>query len=300
LRQIGTLPKKLDPKVFADHLLTLGMKTRIDERPEGWDLWIYNEDHISRAREELEGYLSNPDDPRYREAAQAALAIRRREQQLDKQFRKNYREVSDQWAEPDFRRRPLTTILIAICVVVFIWQQAPSGHALEMRLFLAPFSRDAQGQYHDDGLAPILHGEVWRLVTPIFLHGNLLHLFFNMGCLQYFGTMIEVRRRTLRLAGLVLVSAVLSNLGQYLWMERIDPGEIHVFRGMSGVGYALFGYIWMKGLHEPEQGMILHPNSITIMLLWLVICMTGAIGPIANAAHFVGLAVGIVFGVFGY
>jgi GlpG protein len=300
LRQIGTLPKTLDPKIFADHLLTFGMKTRIDERPEGWDLWIYNEDHFSRAREELQGYLGNPEDPRYRDATQAAQAIRRREQQLDKQFRRNYREVSDQWASPGFRRRPLTTILIAICVAVFIWQQAPSGHTLEMRLFLAPFSRDAQGHYHDDGLGPILHGEVWRLVTPIFMHVTLLHIFFNMGCLRYLGTMIEVRRGTLRLAGLVLVSAVVSNLGQYLWMERIDPGAVHAFQGMSGVGYALFGYIWMKGLHEPEQGMILHPNSITIMLLWLVLCMSGALGPIGNAAHFVGLAVGIVFGIFGY
>jgi GlpG protein len=300
LRQIGTLPKDLDPKTFADHLLALGMKTRIDERPEGWDLWIYNEDHFSRAREELQGYLGNPADPRYREATQAAQAIRRREQQLDKQFRKNYREVSDQWAYPDFRRRPLTTILIAISIVIFIWQQAPSGRMLQMRLFLAPFSRDDQGHYHDEGLAPILHGEVWRLVTPIFMHVNLLHIFFNMGCLRYLGTMIEVRRGTLRLAGLVLVSAVISNLGQYVWMERIDPGGVHAFEGMSGVGYALFGYIWMKGLHEPEQGMILHPNGITIMLLWLVLCMTGAIGPVANAAHFVGLAVGIVFGVFRY
>ena len=109
--------------------------------------------------------------------------------------------------------------------------------------------------------------------------------------------MIEVRRGTLRLAVLILISAVISNLGQYFWMERTDPGEPHLFEGMSGVVYALFGYIWMKGLYQPEQGMILHPNTITIMLLWLVLCMTGTIGPIANAAHVMGLVVGVAFGV---
>ena len=77
MRQIGTLPKDLDPKAFADHLLSLGMKTRIDDRPEGWQVWIYNEDHIQQARDELEGYLRQPDDPRYRSAAQTAEAIRR-------------------------------------------------------------------------------------------------------------------------------------------------------------------------------------------------------------------------------
>ena len=83
-------------------------------------------------------------------------------------------------------------------------------------------------------------------------------------------------------------------------MERSNPGEPQFFLGMSGVVYALFGYIWMKGLYQPEQGMILHPNTITIMLFWLVLCMTGFVGPIANAAHFMGLAAGVAFGVLRF
>ena len=107
---------------------------------------------------------------------------------------------------------------------------------------------------------------------------------------------VEVSRGTLRLAILVLVSAVLSNVGQYIYMDRADPEALHLFGGLSGVGYALFGYLWMKGQYEPEQAMILHPNTITTMLLWLVLCMTGLLGPIANAAHVVGLLVGVAFG----
>ena len=49
LRQIGTVPKGLDAKAFSDYLLSAGMKTRIDDRPEGWEVWIYNEDHLQRA-----------------------------------------------------------------------------------------------------------------------------------------------------------------------------------------------------------------------------------------------------------
>jgi GlpG protein len=52
----------------------------------------------------------------------------------------------------------------------------------------------------------------------------------------------------------------------------------------------------MKGRHEPEQGMILHPSSVQTMLFWLVLCMTGLVGNIANAAHVIGLVVGILFG----
>jgi GlpG protein len=295
LRQIGTIPKGIDPNVFADYLLTLGIKTRADERPEGWLLWIYNEDHIAQAREELQSYLSQPDDPRFQRAVDAAEAIRRQEKDRDKQFRKNYREVSDLWAYPGLRRRPLTMALLSVCIVVFLLQHSQDGNRTEQRLCFAS-TRIEQGRWRDNGLTDILHGEVWRLVTPIVMHGSILHLFFNMWWLVDLGTLIEIRRGTLRLALLILVSAVISNFGQYYWMERTDPGEPHLFEGMSGVVYALFGYIWMKGLYEPEQGMILHPNTITIMLLWLVLCMTGAIGPIANAAHFMGLVAGVALG----
>jgi GlpG protein len=306
LRQIGTLPKNLDPKALADHLLSLGMKTRIDDRPEGWQIWIYNEDHIQQARDELEGYLRQPDDPRYRAATQTAEAIRRNEKQLEKKFQKNFRDSSDVWGYPSFRRRPLSTLLLVACVVIFILQNippgrlrnVPSGWELTNRLLFTTFTPDEHGQLHDHGLADIERGEVWRLFTPALMHANPIHILFNMMWLRYLGTLIEVRRGTLRLAILFLVSAAVSNYGQYLWMERV--GEVGPFLGMSGVVYALFGYVWMKGIYQPEQRMGVSPANVNIMVVWLFACMTGVLGPIANAAHFVGLAVGIAFGLTGF
>ena len=167
-------------------------------------------------------------------------------------------------------------------------------------MWFAQIYVSATGGLKDGGFHDILHGEIWRLVTPIFMHVNPIHIFFNMWWLASLGTMIEVRRGALRLLGLILIAAVFSNLGQYMWMERMDPGEPHIFEGMSGVVYALFGYIWMKSLYEPEQGLYMHPNTVNVMLLWLVLCMTGVVGPIANAAHFVGLMVGVALGVLRF
>jgi GlpG protein len=301
LRQIGIMPKGINPKVFADYLLTLGIKSRVDDRADGWHLWIYHEDHVGKAGEELQAYLAGPDDPRYQKAVDAAEAIRRREQDRDKEFRKNYREVSDLWAYPGLRRRPLTLILVAICAVVFFMQQSPTSFPdVESILCFSTAYRDQEGRVHVNGLKEIINGQVWRLVTPIFLHFGILHLLFNVWAFSSFGTMIEVRRGTLRLAGLVLISAVASNLGQHLYMERVSPDTPHLFGGISGVICALFGYICIKGLYQPEQGMILHPNSITVVLLWLALCMTGLMGSIANAAHVAGLLVGVAFGVARY
>jgi GlpG protein len=306
LRQIGTVPKGLDAKAFADYLLSVGMKTRIDDRPEGWDVWIYNEDHLQRARDELQAFLRQPDDPRYRQATPTAESIRRNEKRLEKTFRKNYRDASDLWGFPSFRQRPLTTSLVAACVVIFILQNihsgrrqdVPTGRELENRLLFTSFTRDERGRLHDQGMADIERGEVWRLFTPALMHVHPIHILFNMVMFSQLGTLIEVRRGTLRLAILFLVSAAISNYGQYLWDERI--GDVRPFMGMSGVVYALFGYIWMKGLYQPEQRMGVHPNTVNTLLIWLVVCMTGMIGPVANAAHFVGLVVGVVAGLMGF
>jgi GlpG protein len=302
LRQLGTLPKELDPKVFADYLLTVGMKTRVDERPDGWTLWIYNEDHLARAREELNGYLSAPDDPRYKSAVDSAKSIRREEKQLDQKYRKNFREAADIWGYPTLRRRPVTVLIGVICLVVFFLYETKSTHQkVRDTLRFTTDTVDAQGREHNNGMKDIEHGEIWRLVTPIFLHFGIVHLLFNMLALSALGTMIEIRRGSLRLAAMILVLAVASNMGQFLYSERIEPGvPRHIFGGISGVVCGLFGYVWMKGLYEPEQRMALHPNSVSFGLLWVALCMTGIFGDIANAAHVVGLIMGVALGVLRY
>src|SRR5262249_40085868 len=175
-------------------------------------------------------------------------------------------------------------------------KSVPSGWDLTNRLLFTSLTRDAQGQYHDHGLQDIERGELWRLFTPALMHANPIHILFNMMWLRYLGTLIEIRRGTMRLAILFVVSAAVSNYGQFVWMERM--GEVGAAMGMSGVVYAFFGYVWMKGTYQPEQGMAVSSANINIM--WLFFCMSGALGPIANAAHFVGLAVGIVFGLMGF
>jgi rhomboid protease GlpG len=300
VRQIGTLPSNHDPRVFGDYLLSNGIKSRFDERPEGWLVWIHNEDQVRRASEELQAYLERPDDPRFVHAAPAAEAARKQETKLDREYRKNYREVTDLWSGLRIRRRPLTMALVSVSIAVYVLMNSSRAESVYEALMFTGAYLDPERGWCNTGLALIRAGQVWRLVTPIFLHFNFAHILFNCWATIVEGTMIESGRGTLRLLILVLVSAVLSNLGQHFYMEQADPGKLHIFGGLSGVGYAMFGYLWMKGQYEPEQGMILHPNTITMMLFWLVLCMTGLLGPIANAAHVAGLLIGVMFGLLRF
>ena len=86
---------------------------------------------------------------------------------------------------------------------------------------------------------------------------------------------------------LVLFSAIFSNVTEYFWAGAR-------FGGMSGVVYALFGYVWIKGKLQPHLGIGAGSQTVGVMLVWLVVCMTGAVGPIANAAHVAGLAAGML------
>jgi GlpG protein len=300
LRQIGTLAAEDAARRLADHLLTLGVATQLRQEPAGWGIWVLEEDRIGAAVKELEAFRANPDDPRFRAASRTAEVIRRESERRDQEYRKNFRMVSDTWSGPQIRRRPLTFGLIVACFIVFLLMELPGRanrvqHALALAVDHVEVDIDGNLVARHGGLEDIAHGEVWRLITPIFMHFGIIHLLFDMWALALLGSLIEYRRGTWILAILVLISAVVSNLGEYLW-EMNTLGNVHLFGGMSGVVYALFGYIWMKGENEPEQGMILHPSTVRLMLIWLVVCMLGVMGNIANAAHVVGLGVGVACG----
>jgi GlpG protein len=123
----------------------------------------------------------------------------------------------------------------------------------------------------------------------MFLHFHFLHLFFNMLWLRDLGSMIEARKSPWMLLLVVLVIAGASNLAQYLLS---GPN----FGGMSGVVYGLLGYVWMQGKFDPASQLSLEPQTITLMIVWFFLCLSGLVGPVANTAHGVGLAVGVAWG----
>lgn len=131
--------------------------------------------------------------------------------------------------------------------------------------------------------------ELWRLVTPIFLHFGLLHLVFNMLWLWQLGRAIEMRFGTLKLLMLVLITGILSNLSELWWSTPF-------FGGMSGVVYALLGYVWMQGKYNPWSGLFVSRQLMAMMLAWYLLCWTGLFGSIANMAHTVGLLSGLLWG----
>jgi len=145
----------------------------------------------------------------------------------------------------------------------------------------------------------ITDNQYWRLITPIFLHFGMLHFVFNSLWLSILGSRIEQSMGSLHLIVVVLVSGLVSNIAQYSWSGTVN------FGGMSGVVYALLGYIWIKNTLVPQRLLSLPKGIVGFMVGWLFLCMTPVVTffigvGIANAAHlgglFVGLLLGLAFG----
>lgn len=137
--------------------------------------------------------------------------------------------------------------------------------------------------------ATMASGELWRPITPIFIHLGVAHILFNMMWLNSMGRAIEYVRGTKRFLVLCLILAVTSCLAQLFWAGP-------AFGGMSGVVFGLIGYVWMKGKTQPHLGIGLEQQTVVYSFLWLFLCMSGAMGAIANAAHLMGFVVGIAIG----
>jgi GlpG protein len=307
MRQAGTIPQQPDAQRFADYLFAQGIATKIDPEDDAWAVWVRDEEHVSRAVSELDQFLANPGDAKYATAEREAKARRDKLARQEDQARRNFVDMSRRWDGRGAGPAPLTVGLIVLSIAVALFTRlggyfAGANEAADPLINALGFTEAYQVALEQDAAGepwhpfdPIRRGEVWRLITPILLHFSPWHLLFNMYMLYQFGLLIEGRRGTLRFALLVLTIAALSNFGQYQFMvwDRAYPS----FGGMSGVIYGLFGYAWMKSRYEPTAEIFVHPNTVVLLMIWFVLCLVGVIGNIANWAHGIGLAVGMVIGI---
>jgi GlpG protein len=141
-------------------------------------------------------------------------------------------------------------------------------------------------------------GQLWRLVTPIFMHFSIAHILFNMWMLYDLGTLIERQMGSRWFVLLVLAIALPSNFAQYLCGPTGG-----VFGGMSGVVFGLFGYAWIRGRLDPTCGLYLRPDVVFWIMAWFGLCALGGtfnVGNVANWAHGGGLAAGVAIGYLAY
>jgi membrane associated rhomboid family serine protease len=140
----------------------------------------------------------------------------------------------------------------------------------------------------------IFDGNYWGLITSNFLHTEIWHIVFNLYWLWIFGKKIEFETSKIFFGILILTSALVSSAGQLAFSDSTGIG-------LSGIGYSLFGYIFLMSKMTEVYKNYLSKQTINLFIFWLVLCIiltqTKA-WSVGNAAHISGLLWGLAMAYF--
>lgn len=281
MRLLTTFDSESLARRLGDYLVTRDVENQIEEEDGTWELWVRSDDQIPVAHEALQRFQADPEDKEFTDRAAEAERKRIQERKAAERYHKRVRDGRLATARTQSGPSALTITLIGICVMIgaFTGFQA-SFEVLEPLYISNPTWSNAAN------LPEVRNGEIWRLITPALMHGDPLHLFFNMYWLFILGGAIEQRAGIKFYAGLCLMIAITSNLLQYY---MVGPS----FLGMSGVVYGQFGFIWVMSKRAPLSGYFIDPFTVNLMLFFFLLGFSGALGGVANFVHAAGLAVGV-------
>jgi rhomboid protease GluP len=171
----------------------------------------------------------------------------------------------------------LTLSLIVVNIAVFGWELATGALESEQSIIAAgALSRKL-----------VLEGEVWRLVTPIFLHAGFEHLIGNCVALYMLGMACEHGFGILR----TLLMYLVSGIGGTSLSVVMSPGPSV---GASGAIFGLMGAM-IVFFHRYKHRFFVRDKRIGFVLLfWAIYTVgTGFFSPeIDNWAHIGGFIVG--------
>lgn len=183
----------------------------------------------------------------------------------------------------------VTYVLIGITVVVYLLQMlsvALWGYAIYDIGWLEIYGARINES--------IRAGELWRLITPVFLHGSLMHIFFNMYALFNIGSFLERQFGHGRFFLLYFLGAFAGNVFSFLL-----TGEGSISVGASTAVFALIGaqavFLYQNRELFGEQARQMIGSTVFIIVINLFI---GLLPRIDNWGHIGGLLGGALFAWF--
>ena len=309
-----------------------------------WEIWVLDEDQLLAAQELAATFNTNPDDPQFATVLNKANKIEAEKDKLQRVRRKEANKLERQQQQRHSVRptKSLTRSIILLCSVLFgasLVFQTSDGNFIHESLGIVRttsinesyreriiylqqsenLAADAaktrvdtmlNSSYNSLRLEDIKRGQVWRMVTPIFLHAagaslsSFLHILFNMYWLFALGIGLERQFGAGNFVLLILFTGVISIL-----LPAIAP-EDGMFGltalggskvvGFSGVIYGIIGFGWIKMKMQPHLGTIIPSFVFIFMMIWLGIGLVspegGFFGAISHLAHAAGLLAGMAFG----
>ena len=177
----------------------------------------------------------------------------------------------------------ITYVLVVITVIMYLLQVGSQGlMGTDIPALLGMKINEA-----------IMAGQLWRLLTPMFLHGSVIHIGFNMYALVVIGSGLEKRFGHWRFLSLYIMGSFAGNVFSFLLSPNPSLGASTSIFGLLGAEIVFFYQnrkIFGSGARRALQ------NVITVAIINLVIGLSPGID---NWGHLGGLIGGLIFTWFG-
>lgn len=177
----------------------------------------------------------------------------------------------------------VSILLILTCTAVFVLQLVHGGDPEQVEHWVSIGAKD---------LASIQHGEVWRLVSPAFLHGGVDHLIGNAIALYVLGVACEHAFGRLRTLSIFVTTAIAGSL-----LSCLDPRPSV---GASGAVFGLMGAVATAVVLRREDLHVRDKRVGVVLFFWAAWSLvTGVLDPmIDNFCHLGGFVMGCALGAF--
>ena len=133
--------------------------------------------------------------------------------------------------------------------------------------------------------------ELWRFVTPVFVHIGIMHFLFNSFALYVIGYQLECVLGTAWFLLIYLLSGIMGNIASSIFTVAVSAGASGALFGLLGSGYYLERAI---GQRFSEITGRKSPRGVYFGMVLLNIAFGFLIPGIDNAAHLGGLAAGVI------
>ncbi|KHT65033.1 intramembrane serine protease GlpG [Photobacterium gaetbulicola] len=268
MHRLAGLDNPRQAQAFIDYMASRGISLVMAPEPEGlFALWLEDGQHLVEAEAELNQFLANPYDRKYQAASWDVAESR---------TAKFYYRSPSLLGLIRAQAGPFTLLVMAASVGIYL-------------LWLLGMQQPVFTLMH----FPLMEGDewqLWRFFSHALIHFSTLHVIFN--CLWWWilGGQLERHSGSAKLLQVFLISALVSGFAQF-WFHGPN------FGGLSGVVYALLGYIWWMGWLAPQRGLSIPKPYVVFMLVWLVLGFADILGmSVANMAHLFGLLSGCALG----
>lgn len=192
------------------------------------------------------------------------------------------------------RFRLVTLVLIAVNVIVFAAEAAVSvlaGAHVGVRVDVPTLVLVSMGAMY----APLVQaGELFRFVTPMFLHMDLMHLGFNMVALYSVGEVLERVLGRGSFLALYFVGGITGNAVSYM-ADVLSGGMPTVSAGASTSVFALFVAVALLAvLHRGNRRAFAQYSKSMLAIIGVNVAYTFLVPGISVSGHLGGALGGLI------